>query len=155
MKTVVLGIGNILLTDEGVGVHAVKELLKEKIPENVEILDGGTLGFGLLDVICEADRLIIIDAIKGGEKPGTVYHFKIDDFCKLPASFGNSAHEITILDVLRAAELLGKSPKIEIFGIEPRSLEIGLELSPDVKENLPKLLCAVLKSLNRIERDQF
>ncbi|MCS7280910.1 MAG: HyaD/HybD family hydrogenase maturation endopeptidase [Desulfobacterota bacterium] len=146
-RTVILGIGNVLLSDEGLGVYVVHELSKLNLPENVEVMDGGTLGFGLLDIVCEADRLIIVDAIKGGCEPGTVYHISLDDLQKMPRGTFCSFHEVGILDVLRAAELLGKRPKTEVFGIEPKSLELKMELSEEIRNKVPKLIDAILTSL--------
>ena len=76
-KIVILGIGNILLTDEGIGVHVANELAKMDLPSGLSVVEGGTDGFRLLNVITEADRLIVVDAVKGGAKPGSIYRFDI------------------------------------------------------------------------------
>lgn len=150
-KTIVLGIGNILLSDEGLGVHAVMELEKYDLPEDVEVVDGGTSGFGLLDTLSNAKKVIIVDAIRGGGEPGTLYHFKLKDGESIGELLPSSLHGIGILDVIRALELLGSRPDFEIFGIEPKSLDVGMELSNVVRESLPKLINAILNEIKTLE----
>jgi hypothetical protein len=86
-KTVILGVGNVLLSDEGIGVHVVNELSTRELPPGVSVVEGGTDGFRLLNIITEADRLIVIDAVKGGAEPGSIYRFNVEDvkMCR-PAS---------------------------------------------------------------------
>lgn len=146
-KTLVLGIGNILLSDEGLGVHVVNELEKYDIPEDVELVDGGTLGFGLLDAISRAKRVILVDAIRAGNEPGTIYHFRLEENSSIGDLLPSCLHGIGILDVIKAALLLGVRPDLEIFGMEPKSLEVGMELSEEVKRSLPKLVEAILKEI--------
>ena len=81
-KVVVFGVGNILLSDEGVGVHIAHELQKMELPLGVDIIEGGTDGFGLINIITETDRLVVIDSVKGGKKPGTIYKFDINPSTK-------------------------------------------------------------------------
>lgn len=150
-KTIVLGIGNILLSDEGLGVHAVMELEKHDLPEGVEVVDGGTSGFGLLDTLSDAKRVIIVDAIRAGGEPGTLYHLKLKDGESIGELLPSSLHGIGILDVIRALELLGSRPDFEIFGIEPKSLDVGMELSNVVRESLPKLINAILNEIKTLE----
>jgi hydrogenase maturation protease len=146
-KVVILGIGNVLLTDEGIGVHVANELMKKELPSNISVVEGGTDGFRLLNVITEADRLIVIDAVKGGGKPGTIYRFNIEDVKNAPSGFKTSVHQIGILEVIDLSNLIGKTPKTTIIGIEPKSLEMSLELSPEIKERIPKIIELVLKEI--------
>jgi len=146
-KVVILGIGNVLLTDEGIGVHVANELMKKELPSNISVVEGGTDGFRLLNVITEADRLIVIDAVKGGGKPGTIYRFNIEDVKNAPTGFKTSVHQIGILEVIDLSNLIGKTPKTTIIGIEPKSLEMSLELSPEIKEKIPKIIELVLKEI--------
>ncbi len=147
-KVVVLGIGNILLSDEGVGVKVVRDLEKNLGSlEDVEFIDGGTAGFSLLSFIESAKKLIIVDAISGGGKPGTIYKFKAQEV-PLKTVEKISLHEVSLADVLKLAELRGSCPEeIVIIGIEPESLEMGLELSEPVKTNYKNLLKEVTKQL--------
>ncbi len=148
-KIVILGVGNLLLSDEGVGVHVANELMKMKLPPDVSVVDGGTDGFRLLNVITEADRLIVIDAVKGGAEPGSIYRFDIDEVKSCPPGFKTSVHQIGILEVIDLSELIGKTPHTTVIGIEPKSLEMGMELSPEVKSKIPRIIELILEELKR------
>ena len=127
----ILGVGNILLTDEGFGVHVVKRLETEyRVSPAVPILDGGTLGMELLAYMEEVDRLILVDAIAGGGVPGTVYSFTHEEaVTRLGASV--SVHEVGMQDILRI-RLLQDRPieEIRVIGAEPEVIEPGLEMTP-------------------------
>lgn len=146
-KIVILGVGNLLLSDEGVGVHVANDLMKMDLPSNVSVVEGGTDGFRLLNVITEADRLIVIDAVKGDSNPGSIYRFDIDDVRHCPSGFKTSVHQIGILEVIDLSELIGKKPHTTIIGIEPKSLEMGMELTPEVKAKIPRIIELVFEEL--------
>ncbi|ADO45402.1 hydrogenase expression/formation protein [Hydrogenobacter thermophilus TK-6] len=148
MRTLLLGIGNILLSDEGLGVRAVEELKSRfKFPPYVELMDGGTLGMDLLYFMEGFERLLVIDAVLGGNPPGTLYKFN-DEEVKAYFKRKVSAHELGFQEILALAVLLGKRPKeIVLVGMEPESLNISLELSTTVKERLHLLIEEVLKQL--------
>lgn len=148
-KIVILGIGNLLLTDEGIGVHVVNELLKMELPPEVSVVEGGTDGFRLLNVITEADRLIVIDAVKGGADPGFLYRFDINKVRNCPSGFKTSVHQIGILEVIDLSGLIGKTPHTTVIGIEPKSLEIGMELSPEIKEKIPRIIELIFDELRK------
>ena len=135
-KTVILGVGNILLTDEGVGVHAVRRLEQMGLPEGVTVFDGGTEGFGLMDVIADLDRLVVIDCVRGGEPPGTIYCFDVGELGVPIDKFQTSVHQVGILEILHLVELVGKRPHTTIVGVEPASLEMNMELSDVVEAKL-------------------
>ncbi len=149
MKTLVLGVGNVLLSDEGVGVRVVEELVKRyEIPDDVEVIDGGTLGLNLIYFLDNADRLLVVDALLGGNPPGSLYKFKGDQVKAYFREKKLSAHDIGLQEVLGVAELIGKVPKeVVVIGVEPESLDVSLELSPSVKKVLERLLDEVLKQL--------
>ncbi len=148
-KIIVLGVGNLLLSDEGVGVHVIKELMKMDLPPEVSVVEGGTDGFGLLNIITEADRLIVIDAIKGGADPGSIYRFDIDEVRNCPSGFKTSVHQIGILEVLELSTLIGKTPHTTVIGIEPKSLKMGMELSPEVRAKIPRIVSLIMEELGR------
>jgi hydrogenase maturation protease len=148
-KIVILGIGNLLLSDEGVGVHIANELLKMNLPPDVSVIEGGTDGFRLLNIITEADRLIIIDAVKGDAPPGSIYRFDIGEVQNSPSGFKTSVHQIGILEVLDLSELIGKTPHTTVIGIEPKCLEMGMDLSPEIKAKIPRIIELILDELNR------
>ena len=140
LKIVILGVGNLLLSDEGVGVHVANELVKLELPPGVTVVEGGTDGFRLINVITEADRLIVVDAVKGGGAPGSIYRFDINEVQNCPSGFKTSVHQIGILEVINLSGLIGKTPQTTVIGIEPESLEMGMELSPEIKSKIPRII---------------
>jgi hydrogenase maturation protease len=126
------------------------ELVKKALPENVSVVEGGTDGFRLLNIITEADRLIVVDAVRGGAEPGTIYRFAIDDVKNCPSGFKTSVHQIGILEVIDLSGLIGRTPITTIIGIEPKSLDMGMELSPEISEKMPRIIEIVLDEVNRI-----
>ena len=148
MDILVLGVGNVLLTDEGVGVRALKELERQyTFPENVELLDGGTSGIELLRHISKRDYLIIIDCMKCGQEPGTVVRIEGSD---VPKAFRTriSPHQLGLSDLLAAAMLTDELPKkVVLFGVEPASIDISLDLTDKVEASLEKLTGAVVEEL--------
>ncbi|MFB3893415.1 MAG: hydrogenase maturation protease [Phycisphaerae bacterium] len=147
MKPVlIVGIGNILLRDEGVGVHVVRKLMDMELPEGVEAIDGGTSGADLIDSIADRAKLIVVDAMKADEKPGTVYRFTDKDLME-QAERSISLHEFGLAETLSMAKHLGCSPKeVIIYGVQPAVIRPpGLELSPEIAAVVPKLIKAVLE----------
>ncbi|WP_071318147.1 HyaD/HybD family hydrogenase maturation endopeptidase [Anaerobacillus isosaccharinicus] len=138
-KITILGIGNTLYSDEGVGVHILPllhKVLKDKSEEEVEIIEGATDGMRLLGPVEDTDYLIIIDAINAGKEPGTIISIKNDD---IPAYFGikMSIHQVGFQEVLFAARIRERLPEEMImFGIQPESLKLGLELTSTVNDRL-------------------
>jgi len=150
LKIVILGVGNLLLSDEGVGVHVANELVKLELPPGVTVVEGGTDGFRLINVITEADRLIVVDAVKGGGAPGSIYRFDINEVQNCPSGFKTSVHQIGILEVINLSGLIGKTPQTTVIGIEPESLEMGMELSPEVKAKIPKIIELIWDELKNL-----
>lgn len=146
-KIVILGMGNLLLQDEGVGIHLIQMLSKDALDyANLEIIDGGTSPESLL-TIEGVDKLIIIDAVKGGKEPGTIYCFGLDDVI-LDSSLRLSLHQMSMIDSLRILNLIDKQPKnIVIIGIEPKNIDFGLGLSPEVREKLAELKDLAIKEV--------
>ena len=141
MRAVVLGIGNTILTDEAAGVRAV-ELLEQgyQIPEDVLVIDGGTSGMEMIEDLSDLDFLIVIDVVKTGAAPGTVVKIAGDE---IPVFFRRklSPHQIALPDVLASLELLDAMPKeIVVLGVEPISLELGMEMTPTIAEQVPVLV---------------
>jgi hydrogenase maturation protease len=144
MKILVLGIGNTLLIDEGVGIFAMRELEARYGPcDDIEFLDGGTLSFTLAVPIAECDALLVIDAAELGAAPGTVRSFEgaeMDRF--LGASRKSSVHEVGLLDLMSISQLSGRWPQQRaLIGIQPAVIAWGEELSPAVAAALPEV-CA-------------
>ena len=141
MRAVVLGIGNTILTDEAAGVRAV-ELLEQRyrMPDNVLVIDGGTSGMEMIEDLSDLDFLIVIDVVKTGAAPGTVVKIAGDE---IPVFFRRklSPHQIALPDVLASLELLDAMPKeIIVLGVEPISLELGMEMTDTVAAKVPLLV---------------
>jgi len=153
-KIVILGVGNLLLSDEGVGVHVANELMKMELPPGVSVVEGGTDGFRLLNVITGADRLIVIDAVRGGAAPGSIYRFDIDDVRNCPSGFKTSVHQIGILEVIDLSGLIGKTPRTTVIGVEPKSLVMSMELSPEIKAKIPRIIKLVLDEVKKGREDK-
>ncbi len=147
----VLGVGNLLFTDEGVGIHAIQTLLEQyEFSQNVSIEDGGVLGINLLGIISEADDLIVVDAIRNGGAPGTLYRLEGDDIPKRILG-KNSLHQVDLLEALTLCQALDKVPETVIVGVEPEDIEtLGLELTPPVQEKMGDLIAMVLRELDRL-----
>lgn len=147
-KITLIGLGNILLQDEGVGVHAVRHIQERyETPPELEIVDGGTSGLDLLPYIEDRDRVLFVDAVKFGQEPGYIGILENEE---IPAFFAvkSSLHHLGLADVLAAAQLLGTlPPEICLIGIQPYSLETNLELSPHLKARLDGLVEQVLAKL--------
>jgi hydrogenase maturation protease len=151
MRVVILGVGNILLTDEGVGVYAVNTLAdRYDLPETVEIIDGGTSGMDCLDQVSEADHLIIADAMRSKQEPGTITRLTGD---QIPAFFKTriSPHQVGLSDMLGALNFHDMLPKnIILFGVEPLSFELSMEPTPVVAARLPELVDNLVAELATI-----
>lgn len=141
----VLGVGNILLGDEGAGIRVVEEVSKHQLPEGVEVVDGGTLQMALTDIIRHRQKVIVVDAVSGGDKPGSLYRFNVDDLQEATSQIG-SVHDIGVIEAVFFLNLTEEMPPEFIFyGIEPQSLEPSLELTSVVANALPRLTQMVMK----------
>lgn len=134
----VLGIGNTILSDEGFGVKVVEYLQKNfTFPENVALIDGGTLGVELQHFIIGTQKLLIIDSIDAGVEAGKIFHLHGDEILK-HFTQKISAHEIGIQDILTMLEITDKKiPVVELIGAQPYNLNAGCELTPDMEKLLP------------------
>jgi len=145
----VMGVGNLLLSDEGVGVHVAQRMMEMELPPEVRVIEGGTDGFGLINIILEADRMILIDAVRGGGSPGSIYRFDVEDCDSCPDIFKTSVHQVSILEVINLSGLIGIPPKTTIIGIEPKSLEMGMELSPEIEAKVPKIIRMIREEVEK------
>jgi hydrogenase maturation protease len=143
----VLGIGNILLRDEGVGVRVIERMLEMPVPEDVELVDGGTAGADLLEVLAERRKVIVIDAVQAECEPGTVLRFTADELVQ-PDGVGMSLHEVGLGESLIMTRQLGCEPEdVVVFGITPKNIESGLELSEEIAASVPKVIELVLAEI--------
>ena len=145
----ILGIGNTLYTDEGLGVHAIEALEKQYGQDvQVELIDGSTDGMSLLGPVEDTDYLIVIDAINAGKEGGTIIELHGND---IPAYYGikMSIHQLGFQEVLLASKLREKYPKnIVMIGMQPTSLELAIGLSKTNEAQLPELIKRVEQQIN-------
>jgi len=139
-QILILGVGNLLLSDEGVGVHVARKLMEMDFPPQVEVLEGGTDGFALMHVILQTNRLILVDAVRGGGPPGSIYRFEIEDCPPFPDIYKTSVHQISILEVINLSGLIGSTPRTTIIGVEPHCLDMGMDLSPEIQAKIPRVI---------------
>ncbi|HWQ77035.1 MAG TPA: HyaD/HybD family hydrogenase maturation endopeptidase [Syntrophomonas sp.] len=138
-KIVILGLGNPLFQDEGVGIHMINRLMQGQMNEAIELVDGGTGGMALLNVVEDTDLLLVIDAVDGDYPPGTVCKLSGRDIPML-VSGRMSAHQISFQETLALAGLRGKLPgQMVLLGVQPQSMDWGTELSPPVAGILSEL----------------
>lgn len=147
-RVVVLGLGNILLSDEGIGVHAVNALMKRYVFSTpVDLIDGGTMGLDLLPLFQSRDRILIIDAVDFGKDPG---HIGVLEGDRIPSVLNPklSAHHIGLSDILFAAKLMRETqPEVVLVGVQPKTLETGLDMTPEIQVKLNTLIELVLQKL--------
>ena len=150
-ETLVLGLGNILLGDEGLGVRVVERLLEQyEFPEGVRVMDGGTLGLDLLPYVEEASRLLVIDAVQAGKPPGTLVRLEGHEVPVFLDASKVSPHQEGLQDLLAVAMLKGYLPEEVVFwGAQIESLGVGLELSEAVAAQVDGLGGKVLEELAR------
>jgi hydrogenase maturation protease len=132
MRTVVVGFGNLLMGDDGVGIHVVQALAAAGLPGAVELVDGGVSSLEVLGSLRGAARIIIVDALTGGGEPGSVYRLTPADLGEAPARPAFSLHDFTLAQSLALLARTAPLPPTVIYGVEPARLEQGLELSPPV-----------------------
>jgi hydrogenase maturation protease len=145
MGKFVLGIGNILLKDEGVGCHVVRALEGTPLPD-VKLIDGGTCP-DILQLFEDTDKLVVVDAVKGGGMPGQIYRFHLEDIT-LEQKPLLSLHDLGLVDSLILMQLWHNIGETVIIGVEPREIDWGLELSPELREKMPQIIDAILTELN-------
>ncbi len=149
-KIVIIGVGNLLLKDEGVGVHVAQELQKKSWPSSVEVHDGGVAGIGLLDFFPGASKVLLIDAADMNLTAGALVRFTPEEVAGRIEGPRFSAHDIGLLEVLELARALDQSPpQVVIFGIQPKEISWGTELSPEVQASIPKVTELILKEIQK------
>lgn len=153
-KILILGVGNVLLADEGVGVHTVRRLQEEyDFPPGVKLMDGGTLGISLMEFIQDCDHLIVIDAVRAGRAPGSVYRLENEGLRK-SLGMSDSMHQVDLVDTLIMCDLAtGKRPSAVVLGMEPKEIPMDAlnpELSAEGKASQEKLCQAVIEEVERV-----
>ena len=151
MSILVLGLGNILLSDEGVGVRIVEALeAAHDLPDEVDLLDGGTSGMDLLDTVADRDCLIVADAVNADGPAGRLIRLENDDIRMLfETKF--SPHQLGLSDLLANLRLIGKAPRrVVVVGVVPQNLSLGLELSPAAAGGRDAAVAMIVDELARL-----
>jgi len=144
MRKVVVGVGNILWKDDGVGCHVARVLERMSVPD-VAVVDGGTCP-DALDLFGGVEKLVIVDAVKAGGLPGQIYRFRLDDLSLGPKSL-LSFHDMSLADSLMVMRSRGEVVEAVVVGVEPKEIAWGLDLSPDIQEKIPQIIQVVLSEL--------
>jgi hydrogenase maturation protease len=148
-QVLVLGLGNLLRGDDGIGPRVVAELMRRGLPQGITALDGGTAGFDLLNVLEGWERVVIVDAADVGQEPGRFVRFTLDEARLAGSADALSLHHAGLAEALALAEALSQPlPEIVIFGVQPAAMELGEGLSATVEATLPALIEAVLNEVN-------
>lgn len=146
-KVVVLGLGNILHSDDGVGPQAIDKLRQDpRVPKDVSLIEGGTLGLELLSYIWDCTHLLVLDAVDVGKPPGTLVRLSGEELNGLPGN--SSVHQLGVSDLLVALRVLAKQPPhVALLGVQPASTDWGTDLSPDVSAAMNSLLDFAVEEL--------
>jgi hydrogenase maturation protease len=150
-RITILGVGNILLSDEGIGIRVIEKLdSRYEFAENVQVLDGGVLGIHLVGLISGTDHLIVVDAVRNNGSPGSLYRLGGDQIPKRILA-KNSLHQVDLLEALTLVEAIGPSPATVVVGIEPLDIDtMSLDLTPLIASKLDDLVAMVLAELDRL-----
>lgn len=147
-----VGVGNVLMKDEGAGIRVIEELARRNVlPEEVDLLDGGTAGYDLLSYLKNRRKIIIIDALKIDDCPGSVYRIRPEWLMDKPMGF--SLHEVGIMEVIRTLRMLGENPDIEIVGIVPEDIStMEMSLSGPVSRAIVRAADCVIEIINETKQ---
>ena len=146
MRTAILGVGNLLMKDEGIGVHVAHACERLCLPGDVVVIDGGT-STELAFLVEGFDRLIVVDAAQAGGKPGQIYRFTLEEIDQGESPL-LSGHEFGIAQTLGSGAFVENRPEqIVIVGVEPKQIDWGLELSPELENRIPEIIKSVLSEI--------
>jgi len=151
-KLLVLGVGNILLMDEGIGVHAINEFWKEKEDWDeslLDFIDGGTFTQDIFYLFEEYEKILVLDIVRANQEPGTIFSLEEDQLRKDKKQM-LSLHDIDLLDSLGMAEMRGHRPYLRVIGIEPDTIDWGLEMTPPLVKAFPDYLRVVRKHIKEL-----
>ncbi|GAB4259827.1 MAG: HyaD/HybD family hydrogenase maturation endopeptidase [Deferrisomatales bacterium] len=149
-RVAVIGVGNELLSDEGLGVHAARALLEESWPDGVEVVEAGTAGFGLIPLLEGRDAVLFLDVLRADAPPGWIYRFSPDD---IPGGRQTdlSMHQFGLLEALQLGRLMGLEPEVTILAMVPADLQTpSTELTLPVRAKLPAFLAAARREIQRL-----
>ncbi len=145
----ILGVGNLLLTDDGFGVHVINELRNFPLPSSVTLIEAGIVSHQLIPNFHEADLLIFIDAVEAGDTPGSIFRFKPEDM-QFMSQLKASLHDMSLIDVLHMTALTGERPETIIIAVQPKDVRsCSMELNDEVKTAIPKVIELIFEELRK------
>jgi hydrogenase maturation protease len=148
-RIIIIGAGNVLCRDEGLGVHIIEKLREYDLHGNVTLIDAGTATVDAFIDSASADKVVVIDAVQAGGAPGSIYHLSLEDISAEKGYTRTSLHQISLCDSFNMARLLmDKVPEVIVIGVEPESIESGLELSPSIRKRKKKIIEIILRELD-------
>ena len=148
-KILILGIGNPLFGDEGIGPYIAEELKKYSLPINVNVINGGTGGFELIHYLQKYDYIMVIDAVDMDMAPGTIKKLELSDVSGKTHTC-HSLHQTSFTEIVQLANTLGSYPKIIIFGVQPKNTKDLGELTPEIKNVAPTLIAWLTEEVKKI-----
>lgn len=150
-KVRVVGIGNLVMHDDGLGPHLIQMLEgMGDVPDGVELIDGGTHSYDLVEFFADADAVIIVDALKFEQEPGTIYRAPFKELRGDPINEAKSVHELNFIDAINMVNMLGHDPEVIVFGMEPKTIDVSMDLSPELEAKLPRLAELVKAEISRL-----
>jgi hydrogenase maturation protease len=148
-NVLILGVGNLLLTDDGFGVHVINELRNIPLPPNVTLIEAGIVSHQLIPVFHEADLLIFIDAVEAGDIPGSIFRFRPEDM-RFMSQMKASLHEMSLMDVLHMTALTGNRPEAIIIAVQPKDVRTcSLELNDEIRAVIPRVIELIFEELKK------
>ena len=145
----IMGVGNLLLTDDGFGVHVINTLREIPFPPSVTLIEAGIVSHQLIPEFHKADLLIFIDAVEAGDTPGSIFRFRPEDM-QFMSHLKASLHDMSLIDVLHMTALTGERPETVIIAVQPKDVRsCSMELNDEVKAAIPKVINLVLEELKK------
>jgi len=150
MKTAIIGVGSIIFQDEGIGIYASKYIEKNyRFKDDVSVVDGGVLGFGLMTYFQDYDRVLILDTITMDDEAGSIYNLPSEELLGL-GSYKQTAHEVEVVEMLEICSLLETKADVNIIGIIPKNIEsVNIGLSDEIRERFDDFISVIMRELDR------
>jgi hydrogenase maturation protease len=147
LNVLILGVGNLLMTDDGFGVHVINELRKYPFPPNVNLIEAGIVSHQLLPEFHAADLLIFVDAVEAGDTPGSIFRFRPEDMCFM-SNIKASLHDMSLIDVLNMTELTGDRPETIIIAVQPKDVKtMCMEMNDEIRAVIPRVIELIFEEL--------
>ncbi|WP_052299962.1 hydrogenase maturation protease [Ferroglobus placidus] len=142
-----LGVGNPLAGDDAVGIEVVKRLKKLELPEEVDLIEGGTLSFQLINFFDNYDKIVVVDAVKTGRKPGSVVRLEMNEFFDFSKISVLTSHDFDFFTVAKVLSMIREIPEIVVIGVEVENLS-GFEMSDSVRKSINEAVKKILEEIN-------